>query len=116
MTKALSPNLPLNDCETLDAYQARGHGFTNGCLQKNNTHRFGGLPMWGAALLLATVLAGCGSVGSESGAQSNATAAGLGGGVGGKGHGPAPLDLGMANNFSILSVFALTNLPSSAVT
>jgi Ice-binding-like len=115
MTNNLSLTFRLNDCEQSGADRTRGHDFIKGYSKRKITRRFGP-PMWSMAFLLTALLAGCGSGGIDSGAQSNATGAGLGTGVGGKGHGPAPLDLGMSGNFSILSVYALTNQPSSAVT
>ena len=123
MTNSLSLTFRLNDCEQLGADQARGHGLINDRSKRKITPRFGQLPMWSMAFLLATMLAGCGSGGggtsldgTHQGPGATPTAAGLGTGVGGLGRGPAPLDLGMAANFSILSVNALTNQPSSVVT
>ena len=73
--------------------------------------------VWFMALLVAAFVAGCGSGGSGGETDSTpSTAAGGGSGAGGQGRGPAPLNLGTAANYVILSVFALTNQPSSVVT
>jgi len=74
---------------------------------------------WFAAAALAALAAGCGRGGLEdSGATSDppATAAGAGTGVNGMGRGPAPVVLGAAGNFAILSVATLTDAGPSAVT
>ena len=75
------------------------------------------------AMLLALVLGACGVGGKDELSGGNSTqdpgppptAAGAGNGLG-QGRGPAPLNLGASANYAILSVNALTNLPSSQVT
>ena len=71
---------------------------------------------WFIALLVAAFVAGCGSGGGGGETvDTSSTAAGVGSGAGGQGRGPTPLNLGTAANYVILSVFALTNQPSSVV-
>jgi hypothetical protein len=79
---------------------------------------FSKLSVWIVTLAMAALLTGCGGGGNtENGAgQSGQTAPGVGGGVGGLGHGPAPLNLGSSADYTILSVSALTNQPTSVVT
>jgi len=75
--------------------------------------------MWLMALLLAAVVAGCGSGGDDNGlppGSGPATAAGAGTGVNGLGRGPAPVNLGAAGNFVILAQSTITDVPTSAVT
>lgn len=69
--------------------------------------------MWSAALLLTTLLAGCGS--DDNALAKAPTAAGAGTGEAGLGSGPAPVDLGAAGTFVILAQSAITNVPSSDV-
>ncbi|MEO8159487.1 MAG: ice-binding family protein [Betaproteobacteria bacterium] len=73
-------------------------------------------PVWFMVLVMAALAAGCGggSGGTDGGAQPTTTA-GAGEGLG-AGHGPAPLHLGTAANFVILTVNALTNQPPSVIT
>jgi hypothetical protein len=83
-------------------------------------NRFGRLLkplMWFVALLLATLVAGCGAAGGDGGTDPGPpTAAGAGSGVGGLGQGPDAVDLKTAGNFVILAETAITeDLPTSAV-
>lgn len=78
---------------------------------------------WISALILAAVMSGCGD-GIFGGGDDNVPGAGAGtpnapgagAGVGGAGQGPAPVNLGAAAPFVILSEAAITNVPTSAVT
>jgi hypothetical protein len=74
---------------------------------------------WLMALSLAALVAGCGSGGGENGGAvpgDPPTAAGAGTGVNGAGRGPAPVALGTAGGFAILSVATLSNVATSVVT
>ena len=68
------------------------------------------------ALLLAVFIAGCGSNNGGSAAGSPPLAPGAGTGAGGLGVGPAPVVLGGAGGFVILTTSGITNVPSSAIT
>ena len=82
-------------------------------------NRFGNLPrppLWSVALLLAAVVAGCGSAGEDGGADVGLlTAAGAGSGVGGLGRGPEPVNLRTAGNFAILAEEAIRDVSPSQV-
>ena len=93
--------------------------------RKKNMTRFATVRepvMWFMAMLLAALVAGCGSGkgendGSVPGPDPNPpTAAGAGTGVNGAGRGPAPVVLGTAGGFAILSVATLSNTGPSVVT
>lgn len=73
------------------------------------------LPM---AMLLASLVVGCsGSNNSDpSAANLSPTAAGVGTGLNGTGSGPAPVGLGKAGTFVILSKSGITNVPTSVIT
>jgi hypothetical protein len=77
--------------------------------------------MWFMALLLATIVAGCGG-GDGSPASSTASgigkslASGFGTGLNGVGKGATPVDLGTAGNFVILAKSGISTVPNSAVT
>src|SRR3954462_7893118 len=69
---------------------------------------------WGTAILLSTLIAGCGGGGDGDGHGflGAATQAGAGNGVGGNGRGPAPVALGAAGNFRILAQANITDVPA----
>ena len=70
-----------------------------------------------AALVLSASLAGCG--GSNDGDDNKGgglTTPGAGTGVGGAGHGPAPVNLGGAAPFAILTKSGVTDKPTSVIT
>ena len=69
------------------------------------------------ALVLSASLAGCG--GGNDGDNTNpgiTTPIGAGTGVGGAGRGPAPVSLGGASPFVILTKTGVTNVPTSVIT
>lgn len=73
--------------------------------------------MWFMALLLVVSMAGCGS--NNGGAVLPAApplVPGSGTGAGGLGKGPAPVVLGGAGSFVILTTSGITNVPASAIT
>lgn len=82
-------------------------------------------PMWCMALLLAALAAGCGSGGGGGGAvdtglgQLNSptpTTPGPGTGAAGIGLGPAPVNLGTAGNFAILTKTGISTVGGTLVT
>ena len=70
--------------------------------------------MWFMALLLATLVAGCG--GDGTGATPGTTTPGAGTGVGGLGKGPSPVVLGGAGNYVILAETAISTTGVTAIT
>lgn len=66
------------------------------------------------ALLLVALVAGCKD--NMSVGDLSPTTPGAGSGAGAGGHGPAPVVLGSAGNYVILSKSATSNVPTSAVT
>ncbi len=73
---------------------------------------------WLMTLLLVNLLAGCWLSGGGGGVAviPAPTAPGAGTGLGGLGHGPAPVVLGGAGSFAILSKTGITNVHTSAIT
>ncbi len=75
---------------------------------------------WLTTLMLATLVTGCwlDGGGGGSGVVNNPapTTPGAGTGLGGLGHGPAPVVLGGAGNFVILTKSGITNVHTSAIT
>jgi hypothetical protein len=75
---------------------------------------------WFTALLLAAFVAGCGSDSSSTPAPAPNTVAptvpGPGTGVGGLGNGPAPVNLGTAANYAILTKTGISTTGATAVT
>src|SRR3954469_16286818 len=73
---------------------------------------------WGTAILLSTLIAGCGGGGDGNGQGflGAATKPGAGTGVGGAGRGPAPVVMGSAANYRILASSAISSVPTSAIT
>lgn len=71
-----------------------------------------------AAMLMATVVTGCGSGGGGTvlGSAANPTTAGAGTGSGGVGSGPSPVVLGTAGNYVILAKSAVSTTGTTAVT
>lgn len=67
--------------------------------------------MWFVALVLTSVVAGCGGGGDGGGGGVGGV-----GGVGGAGVGPSPVNLGTAGTFVILTKSGITNVPTSAIT
>ena len=67
---------------------------------------------WLMALLLVAVVAGC----SGGDGIPGTTTPGAGTGAGGAGRGPAPVILGTAGNFGILSKSGITDVPASPIT
>lgn len=61
------------------------------------------------AILLMSILAGCGG-------SSGSSSPGAGNGQGGAGKGPAPVNMGGAGNFVILAKAGISNVPLSAIT
>lgn len=74
--------------------------------------------MWPMTLLLVALTAGCGGAGTGGGdpATMSPTAPGVGTGLDGTGKGPAPVVLGKAGNFVILTKSGITNVPTSVIT
>lgn len=68
------------------------------------------LLMWVMVLVLTAFLLGCGGGGDGGGGVGGV------GGVGGAGAGPAPVNMGTAGNFVILTKSGITNVPASAIT
>lgn len=72
---------------------------------------------WFMALLLATLVAGCGGGGGGAAASAGGTTtAGAGTGLGGLGRGPAPVVLGGAGNYVILAKTAISTTGVTAIT
>lgn len=69
------------------------------------------------ALMLSTLVAGCGSGDGGGGfPRSSVTAAGAGTGAGAGGRGPAPVNMGSAANFRILAETNITDVSPSPIT
>ncbi len=69
------------------------------------------------ALVLSASLAGCnGSSDGDDSKGGGSTTPGAGTGVGGAGHGPAPVNLGGAAPFAILTKSGVTDKPTSVIT
>ncbi|HEX8919614.1 MAG TPA: ice-binding family protein [Chloroflexota bacterium] len=65
---------------------------------------------------VTAVYAGDGGHNASTSSAVSQVVPGAGGGVGGAGHGPAPVNLGTAANYAILSKAGITNVPTSAIT
>ncbi len=68
------------------------------------------------SILLTAILAGCGGGGTAVINNPAPTSPGAGTGLAGAGHGPAPVVLGGAGSFAILTKTGVTNVHSSAIT
>ena len=71
---------------------------------------------WSMAVLVVAIVAGCGGSGDGVPAPAGTNKPGAGTGAGAGGHGPAPVVLGGAGNFVILTKSGITNVHTSAIT
>lgn len=69
--------------------------------------------MWLLALATAALVAGCGD---DDGGSSSSSPADPNTGASGLGVGPAPVNLGAAGNFAVLTKAGITDVPSSVIT